>query len=184
MKRQWRWAMLLAVLTIGTEVTTKAVDDPTVAEQPPTAEPRRSTAVRSEAGPVTMRAGMLAGAPDELAGFEVRLLDARVVGVLEPHAFLIEPATRYMKGMGQRDRLLVLINGGSLQASPEILVGSTIRVIGVARTLLGMQTTREAPWPAQLTAKAIERWEVRAAVLASSVQTADGVELTSRATGR
>jgi hypothetical protein len=40
--------------------------------------------------------------------------------------------------------------------------------------------TREAAWPAQLSDRNIERWEVRAAVLATSVQTADGVELTDR----
>jgi hypothetical protein len=174
----WRWTMLLAVLTIGTAVTIKANDAGRIGKQPPTAEPRQSSTIRSESGPITMQAATLAVAPDELAGFEVRLLDARVVGVLEAHAFLIEPATRY-NDMGQRDRLLVLVNRGSLQAAPELIVGSTVRVTGVARTLVGMQTTREVAWPAGLTAKTIERWEVRAAVLASSVQTPDGVELTT-----
>jgi hypothetical protein len=127
-----------------------------------------------------MRAGTLAAAVDELAGFELRLLDARVVGVLEPHAFLIEPATRYQKAMGNRDRLLVLIDGAALRVDADSLVGSTITIEGVARTLIGMRMTREAAWPAQLSDRNIERWEVRAVVLATSVQTADGVELTDR----
>jgi hypothetical protein len=37
-------------------------------------------------------------------------------------------------------------------------------------------------WPAELTQDMVERLEIRAAVLATSVHTADGVELTNRQT--
>jgi hypothetical protein len=50
----------------------------------------------------------------------------------------------------------------------------------VARTLLGLQVTREVSWPEGLTPEAVQRLEVRAAVLATSVQTAEGIELTDR----
>jgi hypothetical protein len=181
MKCQPRPFVLLAVLTIGNGLTTSAENVGAQArEQVQPAEPRQTVPPRTEPRPVTMRAGTLAVASDEFAGFEVRLVDARVVGVLEPHAFVIEPATRYMKTMGQRDRLLVLLDAAALRVAAETLVGSTVRVTGVARSLLGMQVTREAAWPAQLNEKTIERWEVRAAVLASSVQSPEGVELTDK----
>ena len=52
-------------------------------------------------------------------------------------------------------------------------------IVGVARTLLGVQAAHDVPWPEPLTRHEIERLDIRAAILASSVQTADGVELTS-----
>jgi hypothetical protein len=36
------------------------------------------------------------------------------------------------------------------------------------------------PWPQVLTRQVTDRFEIKAAVLATSVQTADGVELTAR----
>jgi hypothetical protein len=59
-------------------------------------------------------------------------------------------------------------------------VASTVTVEGVARTVLGMQVSAEVPWPARLDRETIERLEIKAAILATSVHTADGVELTSR----
>jgi hypothetical protein len=53
-------------------------------------------------------------------------------------------------------------------------------VEGIARTLLGMQVTGEVPWPARLDRETVERLEIRAAILATSVHTADGIELTDR----
>jgi hypothetical protein len=61
-----------------------------------------------------------------------------------------------------------------------LLVGSDVTVHGTARTLLGLQVTNEVPWPEILTRDVTKRFEIRAAVLATSVQTADGVELTNR----
>jgi hypothetical protein len=128
---------------------------------------------------------MLADHIDDLAGQNVKILNARVVGVFEPHAFLIESATRYQETIGHRVRILVLIEAAKLRVPAEMIVASTVKVVGVARTLLGAQVSAEVPWPTRLDRGLIERLEVRAAVLASSVQTAEGTELTDRlSTGR
>jgi hypothetical protein len=137
--------------------------------------------VGGQSATFTMRAGTLASILDEVAGRDVRVLDARVVEVLEPHAFLIEPATAYGKARGERDRMVVLMNAGALRVPAARLVGSTVVVTGEARTLLGVQVTRDARWPAQLEPATTKRWEVRGAILATSVQATDGVELTDRA---
>ena len=60
------------------------------------------------------------------------------------------------------------------------LVASTVTVFGVARTVLGVQVTGEIPWPSRLDRQLIDRLEIRAALLATSVQTAEGVELTDQ----
>ena len=130
--------------------------------------------------PITIRPPMLADHIEELAGQTVRILNARVVGVFEPNAFLIEPASRYEEFIGQRDRILVLVGGAALRVPAETIVASTIRVLGVARTLLSARVSGDVPWPAKLDAALVERLEVRAAILATSVQTAEGTELTNR----
>ena len=67
------------------------------------------------------------------------------------------------------------------QGLRKVLEGDPrIEVVGVARTLLGVQVSREVPWPPELTPQMVKRLEIRAAVLAASVHTADGVELTVR----
>jgi hypothetical protein len=132
--------------------------------------------------PLTIRASTLVADLDGFAGQPIRILGARVVGLLEPGAFLIEPATGYLKAMGTRDRIVVLIQGGQLRVPAELVVGETVTVEGVARTLLGMQVTREVPWPARLERQTLKRLEVRAALLATSVRTAEGTELVDRRT--
>jgi hypothetical protein len=145
-------------------------------------EPRPSLdePARDERPLLTVRATTLVGDIEALAGRELRVLNARVVGVLEPDAFLIEPATRYFKPMGERDRVLVVIHDGALRVADALIVGSVVRVVGVVRTLVGMRVAADASWPDRLAAEDVERLEVRAAVLATSVQTAEGVELTDR----
>jgi hypothetical protein len=127
---------------------------------------------------ITIRPSTLAQQVSELAGHAVRVPYARVVGVLEPNAFLIETDTQFRPFIGNRQRVVVLIDRGALRVPAASLVSSTVTVLGVARTLLGMQVTREVPWPSALSRDHVERLEIRAAVLASSVQTAEGVELT------
>lgn len=158
------------------------VAEPTVApppQPPPRIEAPERPHVRVDDRPLTIRTGMLAANLDVFAGRPIRLLNGRVVGVLEPRAFLIEPATSYLKMMGTRDRLLVLLESSTLRVSPELIVSSIVTVTGVARTLVGIQVTREVPWPAWLDPNRVERLEVLAVVLATSVQTSDGVELTN-----
>lgn len=117
---------------------------------------------------------------DDIGGRRVRVHKARVIAVLNPRAFLIESAAALSPLPGNLDRVLVLIDDGALRVDAAALVDSNVRVLGVARTLLGLQTTGEVPWPRELTREALKRYEIRAAVLARSVQTADGVELTDR----
>lgn len=148
--------------------------------EPPAVEPREPALPAAFSAPLTVRASTLAAHADGLAGQELRILNAHVVGVLEPHAFVIEPATSYLKEMGQRDRVLVLVRSGALRVPADLIVGSNVTVIGVARTLVGVRVTAEVPWPARLSPQVLDRLEIRAAVLASSVQTPEGNELTSR----
>src|SRR5258705_3146969 len=79
-----------------------------------------------------------------------------------------------------RNRVLVLVKRGRSLAIPRPPIAiAPVTVVGVARTLLGIQAGHDVPWPAALTRHELDRLDVRAAILASSVQTADGVELTS-----
>lgn len=117
---------------------------------------------------------------NDFAGQRVAVSPARVVGVLQPGAFLIEPATRYQKTMDYRDRILVLVDTAQLTVSPESIVSATVSVEGIARTLPDLRLKAGAAWPATLTPDAIDRLEVRAAILAQSVRTPDGTELTGR----
>ena len=137
-------------------------------------------AVSSHPLPVPLRPTMLAYNVEEIAGLDVRIQNARVVRVFEPHAFVIEPATRYEEEKGSRNRILVLIDSGKLRVPDDKIVASIVNVIGVARTLAGVQVSAEVAWPAELNRDLVRQIEVRAAVLATSVATSDGVELTDR----
>jgi len=130
--------------------------------------------------PITVRPFTLALSVAEFAGHSVRVPDARIVGVFEPRVLVIDTAARFTAVRGFRDRIIVLIHPGALRQAPESIVGATVTVSGVARTLLGVQVTSEVPWPPALDRELVERLEIRAAVLATSVQTADGVELTDQ----
>ena len=130
---------------------------------------------------VTVRPASLADFIGELAGSDVVITPARVVGLFDARAFLIDSALRYQPALGERDRILVIVRDGALRVPAETLVASTVTVAGVARSLLGMQTGGDVTWPPQLDRETIKRLEVRAAVLATSVHTAEGIELTDRA---
>ena len=153
---------------------------PRDAESPARERRDRAAARLDTRVPATVRPATLADQIGDLAGHHVRVPYARVVGVFEPRAFLIDTSTSLPPAIGNRNRVLVFVDGGALRVPAETLVASTVTVEGVARTLLGMQVTAEAPWPARLDRATIDRLEIRAAILATSVHTADGVELTDR----
>jgi hypothetical protein len=138
------------------------------------------TDASSDGAPITVRPFTLASAVSELAGHSVRVPDARIVAVFEPRVLVIDTAARFTAVSGFLDRIVVLIHPGALQQASKLIVGSTVTVSGVARTLLGVQVTQEVPWPSALDPKQVERLQIRAALLATSVQTADGVELTDQ----
>jgi hypothetical protein len=130
--------------------------------------------------PLRFHPGGLAELVDYVGGRLVDLPAARVLVVLNPRAFLIDSSSPLEPVRGNFDRLLVLVENGVLRAAPDWIVGSNVRVLGTARTLLGLQVSGEVPLPKELTPDVIKRFEIRAAVLATSVQTSDGVELTDR----
>jgi hypothetical protein len=142
--------------------------------QPSAVTPPPSTRTR-------LHPAALAELIDELGGADVTLQRAKVLVVLSPQAFLVESANPLPGIVGNLDRLLVLVGGGALRVEPARLVGSNVTVLGAARTLLGLQVTGEVPWPSVLTPDILKRFEIRAGVLATSVRTADGVELTKAA---
>jgi hypothetical protein len=142
-------------------------------------EPARSRLQGSESL-ITVPPATLAVFIQSLAGHSVRVPNARVVGVFTPRVFLIDSQSLLYPVVGNRSRVLVFIQEGTLRVTPESLVASIVTVSGTARTLLGMQTTRDVPWPASLNRSLVERLEIHAALLAKSVQTAEGVDLTVR----
>jgi hypothetical protein len=165
MKRYRAWIALLSV-SILSDVATGAQTDV-----------RRGSTV-------TVRPATLAATIEELAGWNVSVPYARVVGVFNPRVLVVDTATTLPPVVGHRHRLLVLVEGGSLNVPATLIVGSTVTISGVARTLLGVQVTREVPWPPEITPDLVKRLEIRGAVLARSVHTAEGVALTSAETSQ
>jgi len=134
--------------------------------------------------PILVRPAMLAASIGQLAGQTVRVPQARVVGLYNARVFVIDTASRLPALPGTRARVLVFVDPGALRVADTTLVASTVTVLGVARTLLGMQVSGEVAWPVELRPDVVQRLEIRAAVLAASVQTADGIELTDRGASR
>ena len=130
--------------------------------------------------PVRIRPPMLAQNIEQFAGQPVEVSGARAVVMFGPRVLVIDTAGRFADAPPHRDRILVLVEGGEIHVRPDRLLGSLVRVTGVARTLLGMQLTGEVPWPAELDRSRLDRLDIRAAVLATSLQTPDGVDLTVR----
>jgi hypothetical protein len=140
---------------------------------------RRSPVVSSrQPAPINLHPGGLARLIDEVGGRLVTLPRARVIAVLNPQILMIESASPLPATIGMLDRVLVLIGGAELRVDAASLTGADVHVAGTARTLLGVRVTSEVAWPRELTPDMVKRLEIRAAVLATSVRTADGVELT------
>jgi hypothetical protein len=166
--------LLAASLTTASGRSLMAGAPPVVrpfVQQSPVVSSRR----RSE---IQLHPAGLAELIGEVGGRPVVLPRARVLAVLNPRAFLIESASLLQATIGNLDRVLVLTRDAPLRVDAAALTGTDVRVVGVARTLLGVQVTREVPWPVELSPGMVKRLEIRASVLATSVHTADGVELT------
>jgi hypothetical protein len=129
---------------------------------------------------INLHPGGLAALIDEVGGRSVTLPRARVIAVLNPQVLLIESASPLQATIGRLNRVLVLIGDAELRVDAASLTGADVHVAGTARTLLGAQVTGEVAWPRELTPDTVKRLEIGAAVLATSVRTADGVELTRR----
>jgi hypothetical protein len=74
--------------------------------------------------------------------------------------------------------VLVLVERGTLAIPRPPVATAPITITGQASTLLGIQAGRGVDWPPALTHELVDRLEIRAAILASSVQTPERVELT------
>ena len=132
------------------------------------------------APPVTMQASALARLVSEVAGYPVSVPRVRILWVVDSHALVVESDSIFDPTWRDRDRVLVLVERGRALTIPRQPIDiAPVTVVGVARTLLGIQAAHDVPWPGSLTRRELARLDVRAAILASSVQTADGVELTS-----
>jgi hypothetical protein len=119
-------------------------------------------------GPVmTLRASAVAQLIGEIAGYPVRVTGARIVWVIDSRALA-----------GSRSRVLVLVERGTLAIPRPPVATAPITITGQASTLLGIQAGRGVDWPPALTHELVDRLEIRAAILASSVQTPERVELT------
>jgi hypothetical protein len=134
------------------------------------------------APPIGLHPFALAQSVGELAGYPVNVQRARILWVIDQHALVIESDSSFSPAWRDRGRVLVLVGRDRALAIPRPPVAiAPVTIVGVARTLLGIQAAHEVPWPEALTRHETERLDIRAAILASSVQTADGVELTSLA---
>ena len=130
--------------------------------------------------PITVRPSALAQVVSELAGSPVNVQRARILWVVDPHAVVIESDSAFDPTWRDRGRVLVELERNRLLAIPRSPVAiAPVNIVGIARTLLGIQAAQDVPWPQALTRREIERLGIRAAILASSVRTSDGVELTS-----
>jgi hypothetical protein len=165
---------------IGDQDDTRIVIWPLPAQSPCQERHLPPPQVRAERLPLAVRAEMLAFHIDTIAGQSIRVPYARVVGVFEPSVFLIDSQREMPPITGHRARVLVFTQGTALRVAPALLVGATVTISGVARTLLGIQVGSEGWWPAALTPEVVKHLEIKAAILAKSVKTPDGVELTAQ----
>jgi len=130
--------------------------------------------------PITVRPSALSQIVSELAGSPVNVQRARILWVIDSHAVVIESDSVFDPTWRDRGRVLVMLERSRTLAIPRPPVSiAPVNIIGIARTLLGIQAAQDVPWPQALTRREIERLGIRAAILASSVRTSDGVELTS-----
>jgi hypothetical protein len=146
---------------------------------PPQCEERRLPQLSAQQLPLAVRPEMLAYHIDSIAGQSVQVPYARVVGVFTPSVFLVDSQKELPPISGNRARVLVFTGSTTLRVTPAQIVGATVTVSGVARTLLGIQVSADGSWPVELTPDRVKHLEIKAAILAKSVQTADGVELTA-----
>ena len=115
---------------------------------------RRSTS-RAEFRPLTSRSAYdmhpsaLAQLIDQLGGRQISLPRAKIVSVINPRAFLVGIGrVRWRQHRGNTIAWSSSSTGGTIARWIRcMLVGMTVRITGIARTVLGMQVAREVPWP-------------------------------------
>jgi hypothetical protein len=141
---------------------------------------RPSLAALAEANEISVYPPTLSDFREEFGRQPVRLPVSRVVDVVGTRALVVEPIGKWSKTVPWLDRVLVLVAHGTLRAAPDAIERTDVRVHGIVRTPLGVQISQDVQWPAELTRQRVDDLDVRAVILASSVQTTDGVELTNQ----
>jgi hypothetical protein len=134
----------------------------------------------SNAPAIKLHPAALADLINSVGGQQVTLPAARVIAVVNPRALLVESIASLAPVRGRLSRVLILVHGGALNVDADTIAGADVRVTGIARTLVGVQVTREVPWPPELRPDLVRRLEIGAAVVATSVQTTDGVDVVTR----
>jgi len=130
--------------------------------------------------PISVRPSALALMVSEIAGTPVQVPFARIMWVIDAHAIVIESDSLFDPTWRDRSRVLVVLERSRSLAIPNPPVAiSPVDITGIARTLLGIQASKDMLWPPALRRREIERMDIKAAILASSIRTSDGVELTS-----
>lgn len=175
-------------VVVATAVLSSAEPQLGEAEQPAEAEtaqgpePPQASVASAAPVPVSLPTSTVENYIEYFAGQQVRIESARVVDVIAPGVLLVEPATKYLKPLAERGRLAVVIAGSALRVAAGDLIGSVVELEGVARSLLSLNVTHQEGWPAGFDRDTIRRLDVRAAIVATSLQTAEGTELTDRRT--
>jgi len=130
--------------------------------------------------PITVRPSALAQLVSAIAGTPVQVPGARILWVVDPHAIVIESDSLFEPTWRDHSRVLVVLERTRSLAIPNPPIAiAPVDVTGIAKTLLGIQAGQGMLWPPALRRREVERMDIKAAVLATSIRTSDGVELTS-----
>jgi hypothetical protein len=120
---------------------------------------------------VRLRVDTLASFINSVAGLRVRVVDGVVDKIASPRVFIL----KHKRSIGAARAAIVLVDGEA-----TLREGTPVTVTGIARTLLGTEVGPQQPSPA-FTEKERERIDALPIVVASTVETPDGVRLvTSR----
>jgi hypothetical protein len=122
---------------------------------------------RSSRAPVRLRVDTLASFINNVAGLRVRVVDGVVDKIASPRVFTL----KYTRGIGPARAAIVVLDGAA-----TIRQGAPVMVTGIARTLLGTELGPQQPSPV-FTEKERERIDALPIVVASAIETPDGVHL-------
>jgi hypothetical protein len=128
---------------------------------------------RSAPVALRLRVDTLASFINNVAGLRVQVVDGVVDKIASPRVFTLKHKRRM--GLVPARAAIVLVDGET-----AIKEGTPVTVTGIARTLLGTEVGPQRPSPT-FTEKERERIDALPIVVASAVETPDGVHLvTSR----
>jgi hypothetical protein len=152
--QQYVAGVLVAAIALAMTFTAHGRQDP----QPDASEP---IAVR-------VRPDTLALFINDVAGLRVRVVSGVVNGIASPRVFRLrnEPSARYPR---RPNEVAVVVDTGNA----VVRDGAPVVVTGIARTVLGAETV-SSPLLTETERTAVAKLPV---VMASSVQTPDGVQL-------